>query len=185
MGGEVAFLSVAAAPPGTYDYVFDGAGVTDLEALWHAFVAARPAIERETGGTPADHAEAYRERSPTYRAADLAGKVRRVYVVHGVGDTVVQDSQAEHLFAALRDAGVAVSFYAVTLDRQAWVCTPVLTVCAGQAPEAPANHESGGLPWLEPFVQHRIARLPDPADLAVRGTYDGTTGFYRPDDVGP
>ena len=37
---------------------------------------------------------------------------------------------------------------------------------------------------MEPFLDHRIERLPDPATQAVRGTYDGDQGTYDPSDVG-
>jgi dipeptidyl aminopeptidase/acylaminoacyl peptidase len=185
MGGEVAFLAVAAAPPGTYDYVFDGAGVTDLEALWHAFVAARPAIERETGGPPTQVPDEYRARSPVHRVADLAGKgVSRYFMVHAAGDSPVPVEQAERLYDALSDAGLPVSYYVVTMDQKPFLCTPVVTVCLDSPPKGVANHEAGGLRLMDPFLQHRIDRLPDPAAGAVRGTYDGDAETYDPSDVG-
>jgi pimeloyl-ACP methyl ester carboxylesterase len=185
MGGEAAFLAVAAAPPGTFDYVFDGAGVTDLEAFWHAFVAGRPAIERETGGPPTQVPDAYRERSPVHRVPDLVGKgVSRYFVVHAAGDSPVPVEQAERLYSALSDAGLPVSYYVVTVDQEPLVCTPVVTVCVQSPPKGIANHEAGGPRLMDPFLQHRIERLPDPAAEAVRGTYDGDSGTYDPSDVG-
>jgi dipeptidyl aminopeptidase/acylaminoacyl peptidase len=184
MGGEVAFVAVAAAPPGTFDYVFDGSGVSDLEALWHSFVAARPAIERETGGPPTQVPDAYRARSPVHRVPDLAGKgVARYFIVHGAGDSPVPVEQAERLYSALSDAGLAVSYYVVTMDQKPLVCTPVVTVCVDGPDKGVANHEAGGPRLMDPFLQHRIERLPDPAG-AVRGTYDGDSGAYEPSDVG-
>jgi pimeloyl-ACP methyl ester carboxylesterase len=185
MGGEVSFLAVAAAPPGTYDYVFDGAGVTDLAALWRSFVAARPAIEKETGGTPTDVPGAYSQRSPVEQVAGLADKgVARYFIVHGAGDAPVPVEQAERLYSRMADAGLPVSYYVVTTNHDPWVCTPVVTVCVQGPPKGVANHEAGSLRLLLPLLQHRIDRLPDPAPGAVRGTYDGDTGAYEPSDVG-
>ena len=185
LGGEVAFLSVAAAPPGTYDYVFDGAGVTDLENLWHAFYAARPAIEKATGGTPMEVPAEYEARSPVDRVGDLVGKgVARYFIVHGAGDEPVPVEQAERMYSALADAGLPVSYYVVTTNKDPPVCTPVVIVCVAQPPKGIANHEAGGPRLMQPFVDHRIERLPDPAATAVRGTYDGDSGTYEPSDVG-
>lgn len=185
MGGEVAMLSAAEAPPATFDYVFVGAGVTDLEALWHAFVAARPAIERETGGPPTEVAEEYRVRSPVYRTHDLVGKgVARYFVVHGAGDSPVPVEQAERLYSALSDRGLPVSYYVVTVDEKPFLCTPVVTLCLESPPTGVASHEAGSPRLMEPFLRHRIERLPDPAADAVRGTYDGDAGTYEPSDVG-
>lgn len=185
MGAEVAFLAVADAPAGTYDYVFDGAGVTDLAALWHAFYAARPFIEAETGGTPTEVPAEYERRSPVERVADLKDKgVARYFIVHGAGDAPVPVEQAERMYSGLSDAGLPVSYYVVTTNEEPWLCTPVVTVCTPSPPKGLANHEAGGLRLMQPFLDHRIERLPDPAASAVRGTYDGDTGTYDPSDVG-
>ena len=185
MGGEVALLAAAAAPPGTYDYVFSGAGVTDLEHLWHSFLYVRPFVERETGGTPAEVPGEYAARSPVDRVADLRDRgVQRFFLVHGAGDAPVPVEQAERLYDVMAREGLPVSYYVVTTNRDPWVCTPVLTVCAGSAPMGVANHEAGGLRLMRPFIDHRIDRLPDPAERAVRGTYDGDAGTYEPSDVG-
>ena len=185
MGAEIAFLAVADAPAGTFDYVFDGAGVTDLAALWHAFYAARPFIEAETGGTPTEVPSEYAWRSPIERVADLEGKgVARFFIVHGAGDAPVPVEQAERMYSRLSEAGLPVSYYVVTTNEEPWLCTPVVTVCAPTPPKGVANHEAGGLRLMKPFLDHRIDRLPDPAAPAMRGTYDGDTGRYDPSDVG-
>lgn len=185
MGGQIAFLAVAAAPPGTYDYVFDGAGVTDLEALWHAFVPARPAIERETGGPPTDVPGEYKARSPVEKVAELKDKgVARYFIVHGAGDSPVPVEQAERLYSRMAEAGLPVTYYVVTTNQDPWVCSPVVTICIQGPPKGLANHEAGGLRLMKPLIDNRIARLPDPATGAVRGTYDGDTGRYEPPDVG-
>ena len=185
MGAEVAFLAVAEAPAGTFDYVFDGAGVTDLAALWHSFYAARPFIEAETGGTPTEVPSEYAWRSPVERVADLTDKgVARFFIVHGAGDAPVPVEQAERMYSGLSDAGLPVSYYVVTTNEEPWLCTPVVTVCTPNPPKGVANHEAGGLRLMQPFLDHRIERLPDPAAGAVRGTYEGDTGTYDPSDVG-
>jgi dipeptidyl aminopeptidase/acylaminoacyl peptidase len=185
MGGEVALLSAAVAPSGTYDYVFSGAGVTDLEALWNSFLYARPFVEQETGGPPDAVPVEYDVRSPVARVADYKDKgVARFFIVHGAGDAAVPVDQAERLYEAMADAGLPVSYYMVTANQDPWLCVPVVTLCAGSAPTGVANHEAGGLRLMRPFIDNRIERLPDPAQQAVRGTYDGDTGTYDPSDVG-
>jgi len=185
MGGEIAFIAVADAPPGTFDYVFDGSGVSDLQAFWDSFVAARPAVERETGGPPTQVPDQYAARSPIDRVGDLQGKqVQRYFILHGAGDSPVPVEQAERLYKALSEAGLPVSYYVVTVDDQPLVCTPVVTVCVDSPPVGPANHEAGGLRLMQPFLEHRIERLADPAAQALRGTYDGDSGAYDPSDVG-
>jgi dienelactone hydrolase len=185
MGGEIALLAVAQAPPGTYDYVFEGAGVTDLTTLWAVFVAARPFIEHETGGTPLQVPDAYTRRSPIERMDDLKDKgVARYFIVHGAGDTPVPLEQAERLYSLMAEANLPVSYYLVTADKDAWVCTPALILCAPTPPVGLANHEAGGLRLMRPFLDHRIDRLPDPPTGPVRGTYDGNAGTYEPRDVG-
>lgn len=180
MGGEVALLAAARAPPGTFDYVFVGAGVADLEAFWHEAPLARAEVERETGGTPLDVPGEYARRSPVLHAGDLAAQgLQRVFVVHAAADAIVPAEQAERLFGALRDAGVPVSFYAVTKDRTA-LCAAGICV----EPPAPGDHGAGRLAVLWPFIEHRIARLPDPGEAAQRGVYDADTGAYDPKDTG-
>jgi dienelactone hydrolase len=184
MGGEIALLSAIAAPAGTYDDVFVGAGVADLAAFWDEQPIARAALDRETGGSPADHASAYRLRSPVDRAVELAGRgVERVTLVHGAADTMVSLDEAERLYVALRDAGQAVSFYVVTVDRVPVDCAPP-PVCPDAA-VAPAGHLAGMLRLMWPFLQDRAAGLPEPQATSLRGTYDGATGDYAPTDVGP
>ncbi len=185
MGGGIALLAVAQAPPDTYDYVFEGAGVTDLTTLWVAFVGAQPFIEDETGGTPFQVPDAYAQRSPIDRVDDLQGKgVTRYFIIHGAGDTPVPVEQAERLYSRMAEAAMPVSYYLVTADKDAWVCTPAIILCAPTPPVGLANHEAGGLRLMQPFLDHRIDRLPDPPAGPVRGTYDGNAGTYEPSDVG-
>jgi dienelactone hydrolase len=180
MGGEVALLAPLAVPPGTYDYVFSGAGVMDLTTFWHEWPLARPAIENETGGTPAEASAAYGDRSPEVRAGAIAQRgLARVFLVQAAADSTVPLEHAERVFAALQEAGQPVSYYVVTKDR-----TDVCLVSQCQPQTLPAGHDAGQFRLLRPFIEHRIDRLPDPAQPAVRGTYDGETGEYDPSDVG-
>lgn len=186
MGGEIALLAATLAPAGTYDYVFSGAGVTDLEGLWHSFLYVRPFLERETGGPPTDVPAEYDVRSPIDQVAGLKDKgIARFFLVHGAGDAPVPVEQAERLYDAMQQAGLPVSYYVVTTNRDPWLCIPVVTVCAGSTPSGVANHEAGQMRLMRPFIENRIERLPDPEAKAVRGTYDGDSGTYEPSDVGP
>lgn len=183
MGGEVALLAATAAPPGTYDYAFVGAGVTDLQAFWESYPLAQQAIEEETGGPPTAVPEAYAARSPVLQAGTIAAAgMQRVFVVHGGADNVVPVDHAERLVQALEAAGQPVSFYLMTRSRLEGLCLQP-GACAADLP-APAMHDAGAFGYLRPFVEHRVDGLPDPDEAAVRGTYDGYTGKYEPSDVG-
>lgn len=182
MGGEVALLAAASAPPGTFDYVFVGAGVTDLEALWHANVPMRPYIEQETGGPPTDVPDEYTVRSPIDRVADIAAQaMARIFLVYGSGDPAVPVDHAEKMYEGLSAAGVPVSYYVVTTDEDPLWCVPVAQVCPTTTP---ASHWAGRIDLMWPFIDHRIERMLDPAEAALRGTYDGDSGTYDPSDVG-
>lgn len=180
LGGEIALLAPITAPPGTYDHVFVGAGVSDLESFWHEAPLARPAIENETGGPPTTAADEYDVRSPHLRAGELADKgLTRVFLVHAAADWPVPVEHAERMYTALQEAGIPVSYYVVTKDN-ADVC--LVTVC--QPTTVVAGHDAGNFRLMRPLIEHRIDRLPDRAEPALRGTYDGETGEYEPSDVG-
>jgi pimeloyl-ACP methyl ester carboxylesterase len=180
MGGEVSGMAVAEAPPGTFDFWFDGAGVTDLPAMWMQAPPFRPAIERETGGPPDAVPEAYRTRSPAMLGDRIAeAGLRRAYLVYAPADTIVPADHGESMFRALQDAGVAVTHYAVTSDLDTYACVPVTLDCAA-LPAGPASHEAGGPRIVLPLVQERLDGKPDPADPAVRGVYDGITLTHWP-----
>ena len=152
MGGEVSGLAVAYAPPGTYDYWVEDSGVENLAEEWATVPGFRPAIEAETGGTPADVPDAYRERSPLAQTAGIAAQgLRRAFVNHGAGDTVVTPTQAQEMAAALADAGVPVSAYT-------WTGT---------------GHVGG---WGFEQVLEKALGLPDWAEPVIEGVI-GPSGF--------
>lgn len=182
MGAEIALLAPTRMPAGTYDYVFAGAGVSDLTTFW-GNPLAQAAVEAETGGRPHEVPGEYDIRSPVKQGAALAlSGVKRVFVVHGDADPVVPVEASERLYQSLTEAGQATSFYVVTKDKRPLGCfaSQCLPTVVG-----PADHEAGGYRLMEPFIQHRLDRLPDPLEVAVRGTYDGDAGTYDPSDVGP
>lgn len=185
MGGEIALLAAAQAPPGTFDYVFAGSAITDLEAYWNENLPLRPAVEAETGGPPSDVPAEYDERSPWMQAAALADRrIARIFLVHGAGDSPVPIDHSERLYQALVDQGQPVSFYVMARNASPWVCVPVVSVCTPGPEQGIASHEAGQLHILAPFIDHRIEGARDPAEDAVRGTYDGKSGMYDPSDVG-
>jgi hypothetical protein len=66
-------------------------------------------IEQETGGTPAEVPDAYRERTVVARIPDIAAAgLKGVVVVHGLDDGLVPYNQSRELVAGLRAAGVVV-----------------------------------------------------------------------------
>ena len=155
MGGEVSGLAVAYAPPGTYQYWVEDAGVENLAEEWSTLEGFRPAIQAETGGTPTDVPEEYLARSPLAQVTGIAAQgLRRAFVNHGAADTVVTPTQAQEMTAALVAAGVPVSSYT-------W---------AGQ------GHVGG---WGYTQVVEKAKRYPDwPAPL-VEGVI-GPAGFEPP-----
>ena len=179
MGGQVALLAPLEAPPGTYDYVFAGAGVTDLGTLWAQNPVARPAVERETGGAPADDAAPYVERSPVSRAAELADLgIARVFLLHGEADPIVPLDHSERMYEALKAAGVPVSYYVVTRNSS-MACDPL----ACQEVAGAGDHFAGRLEPMWPFLQRRLQPASDPVQPALRGTYDAYAGTYEPGDT--
>jgi acetyl esterase/lipase len=112
MGGEVSGLSVAYAPPGTYQYWVEDAGVENLVEEWATVPGFQPAIQAEAGGTPADVPLAYADRSPIAQVQGIAAQgLRRAFLSHAAGDTVVTPTQEQEMTASLVAAGVPVSTY--------------------------------------------------------------------------
>jgi acetyl esterase/lipase len=110
------------------------------------------AIQAETGGTPADVPQAYVDRSPIAQVAGIAAQgLRRAFVNHAAGDTIVTPTQAQQLTAALVAARVPVSTYT-------W---------AGQ------GHVGG---WGYQEVVEKAQGLPDWVSPLVEGVI-GPTGF--------
>lgn len=179
MGGEVSGLVVASAPPGTFDHWVTGAGVMDLVDEWTREPIFRDAIEAETGGPPDAVPDAYASRSPIANVDAIAAHgLKRVYILHALGDPIVPFGQAEAMYGALADAGVPVSLYEARLSGGIGLCQPE---CAA-VPVGPAGHEVG-LYDTFPLVQHRLEGDGDLDEPAVRGTYDGRTRTFDPDDV--
>ncbi|MDT7572125.1 MAG: hypothetical protein QOE05_2299, partial [Actinomycetota bacterium] len=137
---------------GTYQYWVEDAGVENLVEEWATVTGFQPAIQAETGGTPADVPNAYLDRSPVAQVSLIATKgLKRVFANHAAGDTVVTPTQAQELTAALAASGVPVSTYT-------W---------AGQ------GHVGG---WGYQEVVEKGLGLPDWAAPVVEGVI-GPTGF--------
>ena len=110
------------------------------------------AIQAETGGTPADVPQAYVDRSPVAQVQGIAAHgLKRAFLNHAAGDTVVTPTQAQEMTAALVEAGVPISTYT-------W---------AGQ------GHVGG---WGYQEVVEKAQGLPDWAAPVVEGVI-GPTGF--------
>ena len=155
MGGEVSGLSVAYAPPGTYQYWVEDAGVENLVEEWATVTGFQPAIQAETGGTPAEVPQAYLDRSPIAQVNGIAAQgLKRAFINHAAGDTIVTPTQAQEMTAALVAARVPVSTYT-------W---------AGQ------GHVGG---WGYQEVVEKAQGLPDWVSPLVEGVI-GPTGFVPP-----
>ena len=125
MGGNTSGLVVAAQPKRAngkplFDYWFAIEPAVNVTETWtEASVVAQSGnefavnatkdIEEETGGTPADVPEAYRDRTVVARIDDIAGAgLRGVAVVQGVDDGLVPYNQSRELVAELRSQGIPV-----------------------------------------------------------------------------
>jgi hypothetical protein len=125
MGGNTSGLVVASQPKDAqgrplFDYWFAVEPAVDVTETWaeasavaqsgnEFAVSAVADIEEETGGTPADVPDAYRERSVVTRVSDIAGAgLRGVAVVQGVDDGLVPYNQSREIVAELRASGIPV-----------------------------------------------------------------------------
>ncbi|HUR62626.1 MAG TPA: alpha/beta fold hydrolase [Candidatus Thermoplasmatota archaeon] len=178
MGGEVAGLMAARAPPHTFTHLVVGAGVMDLSGEWRSTVSFQPLIEAAAGGRPDESPGAYAALSPLDHAAALAAQgLQRVYLVHGAADTVVPVDQAERMAQALEAEGVPVSLLVVATEPAAWVCTPLVIACAPTAvPVGAANHEAAVSATVLRVLQERVDGRPDPAAAFERTVVEGATG---------
>lgn len=179
MGGAVALLSVAAAPPGTYAHVVVGSGVADVATTWAELPWVRPYVEAETGGSPQEVPAAYAARSPIHHAAAIAGRVDRVWLVHGADDVIVPAAHAHRMRDALLAVGQPVATYDAV--RTTWAACVPFVPCADPVAQA-AGHEAGEFRLLRPLVSALLAGVPDTAVAGVdlRGTFDLTTGTTGP-----
>lgn len=125
MGGNTSGLVAAAQPVRSngkplFDYWFAVEPAADMPETWAEATAVGPSgnqfavnaaadIEEETGGTPAQVPDAYRERSVVARIDDIArAGLKGVVVVQGVDDGLVPYNQSRELVAALRAERIAV-----------------------------------------------------------------------------
>jgi pimeloyl-ACP methyl ester carboxylesterase len=178
MGGEVSGLAVAHAPPGTFTYWLEGAGVMDLASEWAELPLFRPMIEAEAGGRPDQVPVAYQGRSPVHTVPSIARQgLTRVYLVHGQGDVVVPAEQGERMYQALRRAGVPVTYYGIVAEPNAPACAPLVLACAPVLlPAGPANHDAGWSAAMRRILHDRIDGRPDTTAPAVRVLFDAVSG---------
>lgn len=113
MGGEVAGMA-AAARADVFDYWVDTFGVTDLTEEF-AVLGTFPTIfgswiAQEAGGPPGLRQAEYDRRSPVHLTDRMRG-LKRVYVLHGIGDMLVPYTQGRRLFERLTLSGVPASMY--------------------------------------------------------------------------
>lgn len=150
MGGNASGLAVADAP-GLFDWWFDIEGANNVvetyleaRALAPANQTAREAlagIEREMGGPIEAVPDVYARRSNVARSADIAAAgLRKVFMVHGVGDGLVPYDQTVELATALQAQGVPVEVTTIGLRTEGEAGTTIDGY-------APVEHES-------PFAGH-------------------------------
>jgi hypothetical protein len=159
MGGNTSGLVAAAAPKDShgrplFDYWFAVEPAVNVSETWaEATLVAQSGntyarnatedIEQETGGTPADVPDAYRERTVVARIPDIADAgLRGVVVVHGVDDGLVPYNQSRELVAGLRAAGVPVDD------------TTIGTRGSGEAGTTLSGNVLGQLGQTSPFAGH-------------------------------
>jgi dipeptidyl aminopeptidase/acylaminoacyl peptidase len=149
MGGEVSGLAVAHAPPGTYTYWVDDAGVQNLAEEWAEVPGFQGAIQAETGGTPAQVPQAYVDRSPALQADAIAAHgLARAFFFHYAADDVVPVTHARETAEQLAARGVPVSFYTLA---SAGACH-----CSAGA-QATIEKAQGRPDWVAPLVEGTLA----------------------------
>ncbi|MHB1629567.1 MAG: alpha/beta hydrolase family protein [Bacilli bacterium] len=78
-------------------------GVADLALTYEQRVDLRRLLKRITGGSPTKMPDAYRERSPVWRASDIRAPL---LIIHGAADVQVDVSHAQRLASACTAANV-------------------------------------------------------------------------------
>lgn len=189
MGTAVAGI-VLADPrmDGVFDYWVNNEGLAMLAETWAGAtaispsgnptaVAARAAIETETGGTPATAAEAYAWRSAALRVPEFTG-LKGVVLTHGLNDGLVPHNQGREMAAALRAAGIPSDFYTVVRGEPCQEGT-TLTGYVGVNCTGVAGHGT------ESNDRHTLTKLSFALlDEVVNGTYGPITNAERVVDEG-
>lgn len=130
MGGNVSGMALAARPERAdgsplYDYWVGVEGAFNLIELYQGsravaqvseFAAnAKADIEKETGGTPETHPDAYRERTIVLRSSDIAAAgLKGVWLIHGIEDGLAPYDNGLQLTRLLRQGGVPTDLVTVT-----------------------------------------------------------------------
>lgn len=182
MGGNTSGLVAAAGAKDTrgrplFDYWFAVEPAVNITETWteatlvaqsgNAYARNATAdIEQETGGTPANVPDAYRERTVVARIPDIAAAgLRGVVVVHGIDDGLVPYNQSRELVAGLRAAGV-------TVDD-----TTIGTRGAGEAGTTLSGNVLGQLGQTSPFAGHGSeSRM---TQLVITTGFAALDGLYR------
>ncbi|MFC9433896.1 alpha/beta hydrolase family protein [Nocardia sp. NPDC057030] len=140
-GGIMSGLAAAHGPAGLFDYWVDNYGPADDFTMWSLSATIDPAlpaqIERDAGGcTPVVCPQNYAERSPALLAGRMS--VRRAFLIHGTGDTVVPYPATLEMRAGLLAAGKPTSMYTVVTGRDLYGA-----VVPGDHSIGPAYFEGG------------------------------------------
>ncbi|MFE9579659.1 alpha/beta hydrolase family protein [Nocardia sp. NPDC006044] len=140
-GGIMSGLAAAHGPAGLFDYWVDNYGPADDFTMWLGSATIDPAlpaqVERDAGGcTPVVCPQNYAERSPALLAGRMS--VRRAFLIHGTGDTVVPYPATLEMRAGLLAAGKPTSMYTIVTGRDLYG-----TVVPGDHSIGPAYFEGG------------------------------------------
>jgi acetyl esterase/lipase len=184
MGGEVTGMA-AAARPDLFTHWVSLFGVADLEselASLGTYPSATTSwIMAEAGGTPATRHAEYVRRSPVQLAGAM--RLRRAYLLHGVGDQFVPYDQSRRMFSALRAAGVPASLWTFVTGRggvqggwHAATWTPTVPTPVGPA----AHDDRGGTAEADRLVADLLlGAAPDSSSPWREHVVDRTTGVTR------
>lgn len=111
-GGTIAVSAISQT--NRFKCAIDGGGVVD----WISFFGQSdsPAVAASLfGGTPLDHPDLYRERSPIFH---LAGVTTPLLVLHGEQDTHVPTGQAWEIYRLLKAEGKKVEFVIYPREKE-------------------------------------------------------------------
>lgn len=169
-----------------YDYWVDVEGLVNLNESWleakAALPAAAEAMERDTGGTPADQPQEYVRRSPALNAQTMkSGGLQAVAVIHGFNDGLVPYNQAREMTTALILAGIPTQMINVIFDGSEQTSGTTLTgglalLTGGEAPDV--NDELGlnltGHGWEGDYGHPVIRAGFDQLQLMLEGKFPTT-----------
>lgn len=177
MGGEVAGVTVALMPAGTFDYWITGAGVSDLGRFWEENEFFRAALEAETGGTPTMVPAQYARRSPQALTERIAENLGGVVLIHARADPVVSFAQSKRVYEELKAHGDPVVLIEVAGSRTPWACSRLDAVCRANPWATLESHAAGDVSFMGELLERMADGRWVPPTTSTEIRIDGEAGL--------